>query len=69
MSTLHVRVELWNENTLSDDIIGTAEAQLPVVATDTPADTAAARRAAEVLTLAVDTGGTLDVAFACVDGP
>ena len=69
VSTLQVRFEVWNENTLRDDLIGAAEVAVPVVATPSSRDTKAACRSAPVQLVAVDTGGTLEVAFTCTDGP
>ena len=69
VSKLQVRFELWNENTLRDDLIGAAEVAVPVAATLTSRETNAAWRSTPVQSLAIDTGGTLQVAVTCTDGP
>ena len=69
VSTLQVRFELWNENTLRDDLIGAAVVAVPVAATSTSRETNIACRSAPVQSLAIDTGGTLQVAVTCIDGP
>ena len=59
---MQVRAEVWNANTMRDDLIGSAEFAVRVTAT--ASHTAAV---AECFKLQLDTGGVLEIAAVCTD--